>query len=1494
MKRISRVICLVSVLFLLVSTSVGSDVAVPCRSIDLSDIEWVASINADENPDTPANHANIIQGTDEHAGYYGMEWNSPAPTDLSLNALDRQDRAGTESIMLILSASEPMQVEIWVSTDSGYCGQDASIAACSLALEVGTEPTTFDLPSSSFDHHPFSSCSDVMSRGDLELIGSIFLFPSATSGELRVYEVALCGEDIEVAIDEPEPVPVVPEIPTFVIDPDVTLDSVVQIGVGPQKLSTDIKFYPNTRRILPGETVYWTLDLGDLEGPFTIVPEMDNDMNREKQIVVRGSSIVIQHRYEKPNLYVPYLRVQLPTGDVRTVWTMNSLHVASPGSGGEGVGLKMPTPSDPYGDVLNAGHLVLVNQDLFSTVSGRDYMASEISHWASTGFNLIIIDVLWFLDDLDSCVLVPIYEGSPQPDFWMGTLDFDEVIWLTEQIHDTGMKVAWRFAPTIKRDHSMIERFEYWPSSLELSVQSQLVTKPVYAALAEDHGVEMFGIDMENDSFTMSRESIEVVSAVKGVFSGPVFDSPFSNRALRSPVSPYLDLILFSTDPHNFSTIESVDQKIGAFRHQYETELLRPLLELQKPGIFQVYADGVADPQSQADAYEAMLGVIEHANSLIQGIDVFDLVLYPGWSNLTWTPMDRPAEQILKEFFNERLPDERFFDFGQKLSPPEPMQVLSSFEESETASYEVGSYNGIAAGAIDPVDPNEGDQSLKVVFRNQKPKDDWANFSITYNYSSPQDWHRFSTLNFWHKNDGNPASILVSIFDSDGDRFVAELWITYEKPGSWMPYTVHLDDLFNPDWHAGGDGKLDLRRVTRLEILEKVHDESDHTSWFDSIYLGGPAASSDSGVSPHDLAVNAPTIDPDVTLDSVVQVGDGPQELSTNIKFYPNTRLILPGETVYWTLDLGDLEGPFTITPEMNNDARREPSISSSESTIMLEYVYEVGAIYVPYVLIRDGNGIDRTIYTKNVLGVIPQLQQREGLGLRIPTLENPVGDFVKGIQVLCLDEVRFSTTDGVNGLKREIAQWADAGINLVMYNIPLFVSSIHSNVTLPFYGDKSPMPFASTWLIQSLVHMTDWAHDQGVRVAFRPFMMTEDDGSGVLRYTYDPLDLMLYLAYHEQIKKLYAEVAEVLGVEMFNIDAENPVTSLNIEALGVVQAVREVYSGVVCDSPTTENGPLYLTPLHQYVDLIYISQGPYFSDLQEAPDLQLEGTFYTQMVNEVLPTLYRYGKPGIIETFVWNTTYMQPTKVTASSIEHQVRGYEAILRFFDQHPSLLMGITLWETSLDDRRYTSGFDPFGHASEDVLSRYFNDVIPDRIEYDFGSPIEPPRIGRVLDGFNTTTTRANFSIYENNGIVEVGTTESENLKGPGALQASFSSSQETNFGMYLLNRDLATPQDWMEFKSFNVWVKADGTQGVFFVEVWDEDGDRFLARVASMALGTEWALITVRLQDLAHPEWAQKGDGQLDLSAIHRWTIGQISYEPTTSFRTLFDEVYLGY
>ena len=169
--------------------------ALDCQSISLSQIEWVASINEDVNPDTPNNHAEVVEGSDTYGDYYGMCWNSPMFTDLSLNGVDQFDREDIRSVSLTLSASEEMEVAVVVRVAVADCGEGWRYAIADERLHVTTVPQEFTVPYSEFSDNPFGSCSGPLSEHALEGIDSIVLLPSSREGEIRVYRVSLCNSD---------------------------------------------------------------------------------------------------------------------------------------------------------------------------------------------------------------------------------------------------------------------------------------------------------------------------------------------------------------------------------------------------------------------------------------------------------------------------------------------------------------------------------------------------------------------------------------------------------------------------------------------------------------------------------------------------------------------------------------------------------------------------------------------------------------------------------------------------------------------------------------------------------------------------------------------------------------------------------------------------------------------------------------------------------------------------------------------------------------------------------------------------------------------------------------------------------------------------------------------------------------------------------------------------------------------------------------------------
>lgn len=232
--------------------SIGTANELDCRALSLPDLFWLASFD-DESGRTEGNFADVIQGSDEHGAYYGMEWSSPENTDLTIGDLDQQDLTSSVAIQLSLSAPTLVSVLPVIQVQDGdYCGRTWRYATAG-TIEVGPELQDYKFSASDFSDDPFGGCPGPLEDDALKRIYSIVLFPEDREGELRIYSVEVCTEPAEEVSIEQE----THATPAFAIDHDVTRDSVVQIGDGPQELSTDIKFYPNTRRAKPGDTVYW-------------------------------------------------------------------------------------------------------------------------------------------------------------------------------------------------------------------------------------------------------------------------------------------------------------------------------------------------------------------------------------------------------------------------------------------------------------------------------------------------------------------------------------------------------------------------------------------------------------------------------------------------------------------------------------------------------------------------------------------------------------------------------------------------------------------------------------------------------------------------------------------------------------------------------------------------------------------------------------------------------------------------------------------------------------------------------------------------------------------------------------------------------------------------------------------------------------------------------------------------------------------------------------
>ncbi len=162
--------------------------------VRLTYLTWVASHNDDTDPSRSDSFARVVEGIDAEGGYFGMEWESPERTDLSLNGVDRVNRSETRSIVLRLSASDPMEVLVGIAVAGDYCGSTWRHAGAD-PVQIGPEPRDYKFTVQSFVDGLSGSCEGALPFDALEKLTSIFLLPTPTTGEIRVYAVRLAGSD---------------------------------------------------------------------------------------------------------------------------------------------------------------------------------------------------------------------------------------------------------------------------------------------------------------------------------------------------------------------------------------------------------------------------------------------------------------------------------------------------------------------------------------------------------------------------------------------------------------------------------------------------------------------------------------------------------------------------------------------------------------------------------------------------------------------------------------------------------------------------------------------------------------------------------------------------------------------------------------------------------------------------------------------------------------------------------------------------------------------------------------------------------------------------------------------------------------------------------------------------------------------------------------------------------------------------------------------------
>lgn len=161
-----------------------------CRSRDLSVLEWCASNNEDRNPNPIDNFAEIIHGTDSCGEYWGMAWNSPALPDLTIGAVNHCVTYGATALLIEISASEPMEVGVWIRVSTIRDGRDyVRYVALESPILVAETPRQYVFSESDFVLDPTRGTAVSLGPEALEMVSAVILFPDVRSGQLKIHSL---------------------------------------------------------------------------------------------------------------------------------------------------------------------------------------------------------------------------------------------------------------------------------------------------------------------------------------------------------------------------------------------------------------------------------------------------------------------------------------------------------------------------------------------------------------------------------------------------------------------------------------------------------------------------------------------------------------------------------------------------------------------------------------------------------------------------------------------------------------------------------------------------------------------------------------------------------------------------------------------------------------------------------------------------------------------------------------------------------------------------------------------------------------------------------------------------------------------------------------------------------------------------------------------------------------------------------------------------------
>jgi len=573
-------------------------------------------------------------------------------------------------------------------------------------------------------------------------------------------------------------------------------------------------------------------------------------------------------------------------------------------------------------------------------------------------------------------------------------------------------------------------------------------------------------------------------------------------------------------------------------------------------------------------------------------------------------------------------------------------------------------------------------------------------------------------------------------------------------------------------------------------------------------------------------------IDPNVTLDSVVQIGSGPQELSSDVKFYPNTLRIEPGETVYWTLDLGDLEGPFTIVPEMNDDAVREVVIRADETPIVIPYSYRTPNLYIPYVSVHAGTGSSLVVYTTNPVVVSPDGSPHITSTVNPQTLGMPVGTNIKGVNAFVIDN---SST--YEELQSEIARMKADGFNMLY--IPFFVT-ISGCVTLPAYYGPYDNAFYRTPDLVVLAGIAQLCASEGLILGMspgispNPFNWEHQSDE----FTDDFVDLFFYS--YKKLLVAYASLFSEWGVSLFQVGREFPVLAgQEARWRDVISAVRNVfpYAVTYAADPTYE---LYRVRFWDALD--YFSVQGYFlpkpgEGIASVPwsEAQIRRWLRLTFQYNIAPLQRQLGIPFL------NAEVGFPSPARGLAEDYQAMMFAALL----EESSLnryQAGNILWEWGIgpgSDPYLAHGFE--GFRAEGIIQDHLLDT-PNLVTLDL-HPEEHIDEPITVESFETAQQVAAFSEASCSILASLDTRE--RFYGLRSLRIDY---RLTDSGWAVIDLPISNT-DLTTLEAITFALKSDGEGGHLTVVAFGDAGSESSILLGRVLYVPGWQEVRVSISDL---------------------------------------------